>query len=62
MVFTGKERPWLKVAEFAKLSGFDVQTVRRMLRSGELHGFKIGRQWLIPIDQFEGRQEVIRDA
>lgn len=53
MGLVGVARPWLKVAEFAEISGFDIQTVRRALRSGELRGFKVGRQWLIPLEQFE---------
>lgn len=48
-----EKRTWLRVSDFADQTGLDEQTIRRALRNGELRGFKVGHQWLIPIDQFE---------
>lgn len=48
-----EKKPWMRVKEFAELSGIDSQTIRKALRKGELHGFKVGHQWLISVEQFE---------
>lgn len=55
-------RPWLKPGELSEMSGIDVQTIRKELRSGKLRGFKVGAQWLIPLDQFEDYAGVVADA
>jgi len=34
-------------------SGYNVQYLRRMLRSGVLQGIKVGQMWLIEIDALE---------
>lgn len=35
----------------ARRLGLDVETVRRMLRRGELHGRKFGQQWRVDPDE-----------
>ena len=37
----------ISVKDAAKLSGYSVQYLRRLLRSRELEGVKIGQQWLV---------------
>lgn len=54
----GNEKAWMKVGEFAALCGIDEQTIRRELRHGKLKGFKVGHQWLIPLEQFENAPKV----
>jgi excisionase family DNA binding protein len=41
----------LNTAEAAQLLGFHRKTVERMLRHGELPGFKIGHTWKLPLEQ-----------
>lgn len=43
--------------EAAKRLGIHEESIRRLLRSGNLHGEKIGNQWFIPrteLDRFAG--------
>lgn len=42
------ENELLSVSEWAKLHDREVSSVRRMLISGRLKGFKVGNQWVIP--------------
>lgn len=41
---------YLNTAEAAQALGYSVQHVRRLLREGELDGFKQGRDWILPRD------------
>jgi excisionase family DNA binding protein len=45
----------VKVA--AKVSGYSLQYLRRLLRSGKLTGLKIGQVWLIEKSTFEAYLE-----
>jgi excisionase family DNA binding protein len=37
----------------AEVTGYNIQYLRRMLRSGKLRGVKIGQMWLIEMDALE---------
>ena len=37
----------------AEATGYNIQYLRRMLRSGALKGVKIGQMWLIEMDALE---------
>ena len=37
----------------AEFTGYNIQYLRRMLRSGALEGVKIGQMWLIDMDALE---------
>jgi len=37
----------------AKVTGYNIQYLRRMLRSGVLKGVKIGQMWMIEMDALE---------
>jgi excisionase family DNA binding protein len=43
----------LTVQAAATHSGYSIQYLRRLLRSGSLEGTKIGQVWLIELDAFE---------
>ena len=43
----------ITVKDAASHSGYNLQYMRRMLRSGALKGVKIGQMWLIEMDSFE---------
>ena len=38
----------------AKVTGYNIQYLRRLLRSGTLEGIKIGQVWLIEMQSLEG--------
>jgi len=37
----------------AELTGYNIQYLRRLLRSGTLEGCKIGQMWLIDVESLE---------
>ena len=43
----------ISVKDAACHSGYNIQYLRRMLRSGALNGCKIGQMWLIEMDALE---------
>ncbi len=43
----------ISVKSAASHSGYNIQYLRRMLRSGTLVGVKIGQMWLIEMDALE---------
>jgi excisionase family DNA binding protein len=43
----------ISVKAAAEFSGYSLQYLRRLLRSGKLEGVKIGQVWLIDKDTFE---------
>ena len=43
----------ISVKDAASHSGYNIQYLRRMLRSGALSGVKIGQNWLINMDVLE---------
>ncbi len=53
----------ISVKEAAKYSGYSVQYLRRLLRSGGLKGQKIGQLWLIEMRGIENlRAKVSKDG
>ena len=44
---------FITVKDAAFHSGYNIQYLRRMLRSGALSGVKIGQMWLIEMDALE---------
>ncbi|GEM_PF-7071791 len=40
------EKDYMTVEDVIQYTGIEEQTVRRMLRNGEIPGRKIGRKWL----------------
>ena len=47
----------LSVNAAADLSGYSLQYLRRLLRSGKLTGLKVGQVWLIELAAFEAYLE-----
>ncbi len=43
----------ITVQAAAEVTGYNIQYLRRMLRSGALSGVKIGQMWLIEMDALE---------
>jgi excisionase family DNA binding protein len=43
----------ITVQAAAEVTGYNIQYLRRLLRSGALDGAKIGQMWLIEIDALE---------
>jgi excisionase family DNA binding protein len=43
----------ITVQAAAEVTGYNIQYLRRMLRSGGLKGIKIGQMWLIDMDVLE---------
>lgn len=43
----------ISVKEAAECSGYSLQYMRRLLRTGKLSGLKLGQVWLIQIESFE---------
>ena len=43
----------ISVQAAADVTGYNIQYLRRMLRSGSLEGIKIGQMWLIDMDDLE---------
>lgn len=43
----------ITVQAAAEVTGYNLQYLRRLLRSGELEGVKIGQIWLIEMDALE---------
>ena len=43
----------ITVQAAAEVTGYNIQYLRRMLRSGALKGCKIGQMWLIEMDALE---------
>ena len=41
-----RERVWT-TAELAEVAGLDVSRIRQLLLSGELDGYKLGRDWRV---------------
>jgi len=44
---------WLTVQETARYLHFCPETVKRLLRAGELPGIKVGHRWLVPKAQLD---------
>lgn len=38
---------WITTAEAAELTGYDPTHIRRLVRTGRIHGKKFGRDWMI---------------
>jgi hypothetical protein len=49
---------YLSVQSAGRFSGYNVQYLRRLLRSGKLDGKKIGQVWLIKLASLEGHIEI----
>ena len=52
----------LTVQAAADVTGFNVQYLRRLLRSGALEGIKIGQMWLIDMESLETYLEHIENT
>jgi excisionase family DNA binding protein len=44
---------YICVQAAAEVTGYNIQYLRRLLRSGTLEGIKIGQIWLIDVDSLE---------
>ena len=44
---------YISVQAAAELTGYNIQYLRRLLRSGKLEGIKIGQLWLIEMHSLE---------
>ena len=56
------DKPFLSVREVAVLLDVKPQTIHALLRSGELRGLRIGREWRIPRADFEAWVQRALDA
>jgi len=52
----------ISVKTAASFSGYSLQYLRRLLRSGKLDGLKIGQLWLIDNATFEAYLEKVNEA
>lgn len=52
----------ISVEAAADFSGYSLQYLRRLLRSGKLEGLKIGQIWLIDKGAFDGYLESVNGA
>jgi len=52
----------ISVQAAANLSGYNLQYLRRLLRTGKLSGLKIGQIWLIDKDDFVDYLEAANDT
>ena len=43
---------FLSVKDAAEYSGYSLQYLRRLLRTGKLAGLKLGQQWLVEMESF----------
>ena len=46
----------------AELTGYNIQYLRRVLRSGALEGIKIGQMWLIDMESLEAYLENVEST
>lgn len=46
-------RPHAKLRDVMEITGLSDPTVRRLIRSGEIRAVRVGRQWLIPADEYD---------
>lgn len=52
----------ISVKEAAKFSGYSIQYMRRLLRTGKLVGLKVGQVWLIDKETFDAYLEKAAQA
>ena len=50
----------ITVQAAAEATGYNIQYLRRMLRSGALKGIKIGQMWLIDMDALEAHLKRVK--
>jgi excisionase family DNA binding protein len=48
-----KEHNFITGADAAKKLGFSADYVRKLIRTGKMNGIKIGRNWIIDIDELK---------
>ena len=47
------QRETLTVSEFSAIVRTHKRAVYRMLRRGEVHGFRVGKLWRIPVSELD---------
>ena len=52
----------ITVQAAAEVTGYNIQYLRRMLRSGALKGVKIGQMWLIEMDALEAYLKLVENT
>ncbi len=52
----------ITVQAAAEVTGYNIQYLRRMLRSGTLEGVKIGQMWLIYMEALDAYLQRIEDT
>jgi excisionase family DNA binding protein len=52
----------LTVQAAAEVTGYNMQYLRRLLRSGRLEGIKIGQMWLIDMESLETLLEHVQNT
>jgi excisionase family DNA binding protein len=52
----------ITVQAAAEVTGYNTQYLRRLLRSGELEGVKIGQMWLIDMESLEMYMEHVEQT
>ena len=52
----------LSVQAAAEFSGYNVQYLRRLVRSGEVEGVKIGQMWLVNVASLEAYLKRVQDT
>jgi len=52
----------ITVQAAAEVTGYNIQYLRRMLRSGALKGVKIGQMWLIDMESLEAYFKHVENA
>jgi len=52
----------ITVQNAAEVTGYNIQYLRRILRSGTLKGIKIGQMWLIEMESLEAYLERVKST
>ncbi len=52
----------ISVKSAARISGYSLQYIRRLLRTGSLKGLKVGQVWLIDMAVFDAYMKSAKEA
>ena len=48
----GELDEWITTEDIAQYTGYNQEYIRRLLRTGKVHGKKWGREWMVDRDSF----------
>ena len=44
---------WISTTEAVRISGYHIEHIRRLLRDGQIHARKWGREWMVDRKSFQ---------